>query len=681
MVKSKYFVLPEAVQAEVDKKLKEAFDKYTMKWGEDSFCFLKGQHRKGNYAKVVNRTNERYEPVYRDLWHFFALTGEYESMLLLLFPGKTNESLKCPAMSLKACCNFLRWKRNPKGTVLLDGNNDMCNPVLNVHTNEPMLSEAATYRANKTLDTAGSAIHNVHMTHGHDGSYVEACVGCNAAHELLGDGEVFTGCTQHQANSRLASWYRHGNPTKNQDWIANKSTLMDPNYEPNGCLYIDPADVRDLVDALLATNTVTGLKMIVMILVAVRLFLRADEVVTIHSVLSFVPTLTLRINGFIHAIALKISGKMEKGKELYFNLWRNMEHTDICPLTHLLVYVYKAGIKGGYLFPPDKDLNRTVPPDDGVYLNAETYKQFIGAFKRIADSVLEEYQQDGAGCRMSLHIFRKAGYCFRIAVVACNEKPNYQLIEFDARHAKDSKHARTYIQDAEQHFQYQKLFQNPRMRVPKEERPVHITEVQRAEKDCKRHSDATHLSLFQLSKYFVESLPCGPDASIKDTIMCARNTNPTTLEQARLNFVGSLNTHQLQLYHLMQQAYGPSSQNSVAEDSTLDLPATKKQKKSNTNKKELEGRKEAMKAATIEAKLEKLLEIEQQCPADCSLVPYTDSAQKWIKVTLRPILRCYRNHHNSNKVSFANAWKGKFKADFVKHCCRGASDESCRGAP
>ena len=154
--KSKYYELPADLQAEVNEKLKELCVKYSIKWEEEGFRFLKDQHRKGDYAKTVDRTNSRYEPVYKDLWRFFALTGEYESMLLLLFPRKTDESLKCPAMSLKACCNFLRWKRDPKGTVLLDGNNDMCSRVMNVHTDEPMLSEAATYGANKTLDTAGS---------------------------------------------------------------------------------------------------------------------------------------------------------------------------------------------------------------------------------------------------------------------------------------------------------------------------------------------------------------------------------------------------------------------------------------------------------------------------------------------------------------------------------------------
>jgi hypothetical protein len=76
---------------------------------------------------------------------------------------------------------------------------------------------------------------------------------------------------------------------------------MDPNYKPNGCTYIDPADVRDLVESLLQTNTLAGMKMIVMILLSIKIFLRADEVVTIKTT-SFLPTLFLRMNGFIHAV-------------------------------------------------------------------------------------------------------------------------------------------------------------------------------------------------------------------------------------------------------------------------------------------------------------------------------------------------------------------------------------------
>jgi hypothetical protein len=58
---------------------------------------------------------------------------------------------------------------------------------------------------------------------------------------------------------------------------------MDPNYEPNGCKYLDPADVHDLINSLLAKNTIAGLKMIVMIFVSIKILLCTDETVTIKS--------------------------------------------------------------------------------------------------------------------------------------------------------------------------------------------------------------------------------------------------------------------------------------------------------------------------------------------------------------------------------------------------------------
>ena len=680
MESSKYLVLkPASLQAKVNEELSKLVKKYDIKWEGPSFHFLKGQHRRSQYARQVATTNMRYETVYRDLWRFFALTGEYESMLLLLFPNETEESKKCPAMRLKACMNFLRWKRNPKGTVLREGNTDTSDEVINVLTESAMLSEANTYGANKTLDTAGSAIYNVHVTHDHGGSYVEACAACiTVREEALANGDAVTPCTQHKNNSRQGTWYRHGNPTRHNDWKQNKSTLMDPNYEPNGCKYLDPADVRDLIDSLLAMNTIAGLKMIVMILVSIKIFLRADETVTIKSE-SFLPSLFLRINGFIHAIGLGISGKSDQGKILYFNLWRDMDYPELCPLIHLLVYVYKAGIKGGFLFPSDNDLHNH-QPTDGIYISGETYKQFLEAFKRLADTVLEQ-TTEGEGFRTSLHVFRKSAYCFRIAVMLSGIEVNYRLIEFDAHHALNSKHTRTYIGDAEQHFTYQEILQNPRMRVSKNSKPVRISNLVHAEKDCRRDSDATQLSLFQLAESFIHSLPCGINASIRETIICARQSNPNTIEQTRINFMGSLSENQLQWYHLLQVAQQSSQQqqwnNSDDQATTVSPPAAKKRKKDSRNKKEIDGRQDVMKLATLEARIEKLLVVEEQCPANASLVPFSDSATKWAKVTLRPILRCYRNHHNSDKAAFASAWKGKFFADFAKHCCKGAADEIC----
>ena len=169
--------------------------------------------------------------------------------------------------------------------------------------------------------------------------------------------------------------------------------------------------------------------------------------------------------------------------------------------------------------------------------------------------------------------------------------------------------------------------------------------------------------------------------------MCARRKNPNKIEQARLEFMSSLNTLQLQWYHQMQEARRSemalsqeSNHQQVQATTTVSTVArAPKRQKKDSNKRDLDGRLDAMKAPSIEVKIAKLLIIEQQCPPSASLVPLTDAASKWVKVTLRPVLRCYRNHHGSDAAAFAAAWNGRFKADFAKHCCKGTV-EACSAA-
>jgi hypothetical protein len=93
--------------------------------------------------------------------------------MLSSFPKKTTESLKCPAMRVEVICSFARNKRNPKGTPLLDGNHDGCDPVRNVMTGEQMLSKGG-WRAPKTMEMDGSAISNVHRVHSHNGAHLDS---------------------------------------------------------------------------------------------------------------------------------------------------------------------------------------------------------------------------------------------------------------------------------------------------------------------------------------------------------------------------------------------------------------------------------------------------------------------------------------------------------------------------
>jgi hypothetical protein len=59
------------------------------------------------------------------------------------------------------------------------------------------------------------------------------------------------------------------------------------------------------------------------------------------------------------------------------------QYPDLYPVLDLLICMHAAGIKGGFIFPSDMDLNSSEDEVDGVHVQAESYKTFLEAFKRI----------------------------------------------------------------------------------------------------------------------------------------------------------------------------------------------------------------------------------------------------------------------------------------------------------
>jgi hypothetical protein len=678
-----YLKLDDALQANANKGLKKAFEYYRMSTEGVDFRYKLNQPRRGDYAKSYNRTDLRYESDLRLFYKFCAETGEYESMMLLLFPKRTDESLKCPAMSVKAICNFMRYKKNPNDTPLLDGNNDICEPVLHVLTKDQIKSKGKGWLSNKVMGIFGSAIGNIHRVHLHSGDYMEGCSACGLNREN-------NGCEKHRFG-RIANWIRQGNPTKDNDYKTNMATLKDPNYVPNGCSHVDPGDIRDMRDFLLKSNTLSGLKMLVMILISVKLFFRADEIVTL-TVESFIPELFFRMFAKIYAVGLQVTGKSEQGEMLYYNLWRDWEYPDLCPLIHLLIYIHAAGIKGGFIFPSDVDLNSSETGADGVYVKNEAYKTFLNAFKRIADTTMVEYMED-KNFKIGLHIFKKGAYTFRIYAYKKGENVDYIMIKFDARHKKDED-AQLYIRDALQHNQYQNICKDPRLCVS-DKRTVRIQDVGHAKKTMRNNSNATHLTLLQLAEEFVKGLPCRQDASPKELVDAAVKKTHGEAEISRMRLEESLSDQQRGWY---DQKEMKDHQNLLAtieqvkqvenkkkrplspkETETARPSKTAKSKTSEdvSGKNNLDQRKGFTRLTTCQ-KIDCLLEIEKDCPEEDTLSKdkYTPSTKKWVHTTMRPMLKCYRNHCSSSQGTFAERWK-TCKSDFSGNCCMGTKDQSC----
>lgn len=84
-------------------------------------------------------------------------------------------------------------------------------------------------------------------------------------------------------------------------------------------------------------------------------------------------------------------------------IWADHEHPQLCPIRHLLVYVFVAKIKSGNLFPSYDELRH--PPDDGDF---KTYLPYQGRYKQLCHQLFKRKGPFGT------YSNRKSGYLFSV---------------------------------------------------------------------------------------------------------------------------------------------------------------------------------------------------------------------------------------------------------------------------
>ena len=162
---------------------------------------------------------------------------------------------------------------------------------------------------------------------------------------------------------------------------------IDHDYQEKGSSQLLISDLRLLRSNLLSTNNIIGLQTWVIILIAVMLFLRYDEYhgIQMEDFLVDIFEITERS---IDALVLKVFGKSDK-TWVNLKLWADHKYPDLCPVRHLLVYLYLTGIKSGCLFPCAKELLGP-PPADGCYKEPIKYGKFLKSMQKLCKEVLPE---------------------------------------------------------------------------------------------------------------------------------------------------------------------------------------------------------------------------------------------------------------------------------------------------
>lgn len=248
-------------------------------------------------CSTLANTVRAYQKHLDGIRDFCILTGDYESMLLLL--EKPSEPF-CPAMSPSTIANYIRFKRGEKEQKLVDASTEQ--PLKDIFGKEIFCVQQ--WIDPKNVDQFLSAIGTMHASKDHRESFFDCCKECIVEHK--GDKNSIV-CRFHKGQPLL---WRKGNP-KNCSLIENvvrKNTKDGSGYVAQG----DSWELLDIREFLLNSNELFDFEIFVMILILVKLFLRQDEVSTLQ-ICSFKKDLSVvSLDGFVDGLGVEIQGKSGK---------------------------------------------------------------------------------------------------------------------------------------------------------------------------------------------------------------------------------------------------------------------------------------------------------------------------------------------------------------------------------
>ena len=473
-------------------------------------------------ARSNPNTSKTYETTVRGLRWWCCLIGDYESLLVL----QDKVPRHCPSMNPRTLELFARFKTLMPGQVLTIVNDKgKEKPFLDVLDRE-IKGKAASetsrdlqkpaWAGPQSHDTFCAAVKKIHEKNIRQvGQFQDRCEDC----WKMPLEQRFRGCVQHPGNPRVR---RLGDPTTSVEMTGSKKQNQSDHadHSPDGAQPLLPSDLVRLRAYWCSRNSLEELQAWVIFLVSCRLFLRANEATGHHTdskgniiLISGIQltdnpdtdsinwTCTNIKDHVVVRLGLNIKGKSDKGKTQTLTLLPDDSCPLLCPVRHLLVYVYLAKIKKGHLFPTLEELDD--PPTDGVfktYLSYETYKCRLSA---ACTSLF-----NGREGHYGTHTARKTGYL--LALWAGGE---LELIKYSARHSTDSKSAQHYYRDASALCDISK--ENGNEFILAKWKPILIVSQSLAGALQRRHISRNPHTLYQVAKDFME-LKCNVNPKFSD---------------------------------------------------------------------------------------------------------------------------------------------------------------------
>jgi hypothetical protein len=393
-----------------------------------------------------------YEARWEEMRKFYFMIGCHQSATLC-------HRMKCPDNPLpfvaESFMYYLDYKYGAAGTVLLQHGTSL--PKLDVQGHQIFCQ--GTWNSPDQSNKIRSAVFCLHNHYEVlRGPYVVTCPDCVSTHDVFKQQPSYTAgtygaCQRHSSGSVLNS---SGNVCLCEDvkirlerWKGNKAA-----YKKKGSMQLTPSQVRVLRSLLLSSGDINDMKTYVMIILGIKLFLRANELIKLKLDMFGLDYQIVSTDN-VRALSVTIQGKTDP-VPVTLMIFSDDECPEFCPVRHLLAYVERAGLKeNSFLFPGDDELR--LGKADGNYQHRISYKSFLLTMRNLLTGSLGLTLGKGA---LGTHTLRKTGYLFAYWGVMGvqfwkhahdNDKfiPELQMSNIlrSARH-RSIQNAKTYQQDA-----------------------------------------------------------------------------------------------------------------------------------------------------------------------------------------------------------------------------------------
>lgn len=367
----------------------------------------------GTYPSLRDRSRKEntlraYFKHYSDLFSFLQRLGDLESMLILLDRAPKN----APPVNPDSLVLYCQSKRAEAGVPVKlmagsgteeDDDPEMTEPdpwddddVVRYDDGTTVTGEGL-WNSPSNEDQFMAAMTKLHQYRGHDGPYHEACAEC-------GREQAPIGCHHHRYHPMLS---RRGNPTRSEVVQRFKEALdmATAGYIAAGCSAMTPAVLGRMIETLVSCNRAWELMLATLVLVAVSLFLREDEVTGLqYEDIQWDMSLQ-NADGSVEYVVVRVQGKTDKHPAILV-LYRNRRCPQLCPVTLLVWWLSMSGIRSGYLFPPFarfQHMGRWAPACNAVEERVSR-TTVHDALRRVLGQVA------GTGNKWGTHTCRKTGF-------------------------------------------------------------------------------------------------------------------------------------------------------------------------------------------------------------------------------------------------------------------------------